>query len=90
MASGEVGKVGVAIDSLADIETLFNGIPLDKVSTSMTINATASYHLSCYIAVGEKQGVSGRSKATESPVVPWSSRYLYLLFDSSAVAKPAY
>ena len=58
MASGEVGKVGVAIDSLADIETLFNGIPLDKVSTSMTINATASYLLSCYIAVGEKQGVS--------------------------------
>lgn len=58
MAAGEVGKVGVAIDSLADMEILFNGIPLDKVSTSMTINATASYLLSCYIAVGEKQGVS--------------------------------
>lgn len=57
MSSGEVGKVGVAIDSLADIETLFQQIPLDKVSTSMTINATASFLLACYIAVGEKQGV---------------------------------
>ncbi len=54
---GEVGKVGVAIDSLADMETLFDGIPLDKVSTSMTINATASILLAMYIAVGEKQGV---------------------------------
>ncbi|MDR2884783.1 MAG: methylmalonyl-CoA mutase family protein, partial [Deferribacteraceae bacterium] len=57
LAEGEVGKVGVAIDSLADMETLFQGIPLDKVSTSMTINATASFLLACYIAVGEKQGV---------------------------------
>ena len=57
MSAGEVGKVGVAIDSLADMEILFKEIPLDKVSTSMTINATASYLLSCYIAVGEKQGV---------------------------------
>ncbi|BBJ28880.1 methylmalonyl-CoA mutase [Athalassotoga saccharophila] len=54
---GEVGKVGVAIDSLADMEILFDGIPLDKVSTSMTINATASILLAMYIAVGEKQGV---------------------------------
>lgn len=58
---GEVGKVGVAIDSLYDMETLFDGIPLDKVSTSMTINATASTLLAMYIAVGEKQGVE-RSK----------------------------
>lgn len=58
MAVGEVGKVGVAIDSLADMETLFDGIPLDKVSTSMTINATAAILLAMYIAVGEKQGVS--------------------------------
>lgn len=58
MAIGEVGKVGVAIDSLADMETLFDGIPLDKVSTSMTINATAAVLLAMYIAVGEKQGVS--------------------------------
>ncbi len=57
MADGEVGKVGVAIDTLADMETLFSGIPLGKVSTSMTINATASVLLSMYIAVAEKQGV---------------------------------
>ena len=56
---GEVGKVGVAIDSLADMETLFKGIPLDKVSTSMTINAPAAVLLAMYIVVGEKQGVSG-------------------------------
>ena len=58
MAEGEVGKVGVAIDSLADMEILFDQIPLDKVSTSMTINATASVLLAMYIAVAEKQGVS--------------------------------
>jgi methylmalonyl-CoA mutase N-terminal domain/subunit len=57
MSVGEVGKVGVAIDSLADMETLFDGIPLDKVSTSMTINSTAAVLLAMYIAVGEKQGV---------------------------------
>jgi methylmalonyl-CoA mutase N-terminal domain/subunit len=57
LAEGEVGKVGVAIDSLKDMETLFDGIPLDKVSTSMTINAPASILLAMYIAVGEKQGV---------------------------------
>jgi methylmalonyl-CoA mutase N-terminal domain/subunit len=55
---GEVGKVGVAIDSLADMETLFDGIPLDKVSTSMTINSTAAILLAMYIVVGEKQGVT--------------------------------
>ncbi len=58
MARGEVGRVGVAIDSLADMEVLFDGIPLDRVSTSMTINATASILLAMYIAVGEKQGVA--------------------------------
>lgn len=57
MARGEVGRVGVAIDSLRDMETLFDEIPLDRVSTSMTINATAMILLSMYIAVGEKQGV---------------------------------
>ena len=57
MAAGEVGKVGVAIDSLADMETLLDGIPLDRISTSMTINATAAVLLAMYIAVGEKQGV---------------------------------
>ncbi|MFD1395124.1 methylmalonyl-CoA mutase [Kroppenstedtia eburnea] len=57
MAAGEVGKVGVAIDSLEDMERLLEGIPLDRVSTSMTINAPASILLAMYIAVGEKQGV---------------------------------
>jgi methylmalonyl-CoA mutase N-terminal domain/subunit len=57
-ALGEVGKSGVAIDSLEDMEILFREIPLDKVSTSMTINSTASILLALYIAVAEKQGVS--------------------------------
>ncbi len=56
MSEGEVGRVGVAIDSLHDMETLFNEIPLNRVSTSMTINSTASILLCMYIAVGEKQG----------------------------------
>jgi methylmalonyl-CoA mutase N-terminal domain/subunit len=57
LADGEVGKVGVAIDTLRDMEILFDGIPLDKVSTSMTINSTAAILLAMYIAVAEKQGV---------------------------------
>jgi len=60
LAEGEVGKVGVAIDSLEDMEVLFDGIPLDKVSTSMTINAPASILLAMYIAVAKKQGVDPR------------------------------
>jgi methylmalonyl-CoA mutase, N-terminal domain len=58
LAAGEVGKVGVAIDSLDDMLTLFDGIPLDQVSTSMTINATASTLLCLYLGVARKQGVS--------------------------------
>ena len=58
MASGEIGRTGVPISSLADMEILFDGIPLDKVSTSMTINSTASILLALYIAVGKKQGVT--------------------------------
>jgi len=58
MSDGEVGRVGVAIDTLRDMECLFEGIPLDKVSTSMTINTTASILLAMVIAVAEKQGVS--------------------------------
>jgi len=58
MSFGEVGKVGVAIDSLEDMEVLFDRIPLGKVSTSMTINSTAAILLAMYIAVGEKQGVA--------------------------------
>jgi len=57
LAEGEVGRCGVAIDSLEDMEVLFDGIPLDQVSTSMTINAPAAILLALYIAVGEKQGV---------------------------------
>lgn len=57
MSEGEVGKVGVAIDSLADMEILFDGIPLDQVSTSMTINSPATVLLAMYMAVAEKQGV---------------------------------
>lgn len=58
ICKGEVGKVGVAIDSLGDMEVLFKDIPLDKVSTSMTINAPSSVLLAMYIAVAKKQGVS--------------------------------
>ena len=60
LAAGEVGKVGVAISSLEDMETLFREIPLDKVSTSMTINAPAAILLAMYVAVARKQGVSGQ------------------------------
>jgi len=58
MSEGEVGKVGVAIDSLQDMEILFDDIPLDKVSTSMTINSTASILLAMYIALADKRGIS--------------------------------
>src|SRR5262245_62456959 len=57
MSEGEVGKCGVAIDSLADMETLFKGIPLDKISTSMATNAPAAILWSMYLIVAEKQGV---------------------------------
>ncbi len=57
ISRGEVGKVGVAVDSLADMEALFEGIPLGRISTSMTINAPAAILLAMYVAVGEKQGV---------------------------------
>jgi len=58
LALGEVGKVGVAIDSLEDMETLFDGIPLEKVSTSMTINSTAAILLCLYVAVAKEQGAN--------------------------------
>ncbi len=58
LARGEVGKVGVAIDSLEDMEALFDGIPLGRVSTSMTINATAAILLALYVAVARKQGAN--------------------------------
>ncbi len=58
LAEGSVGRVGVAVDTLADMEIIFKGIPLDRVSTSMTINAPATVLLAMYIALGEKQGVA--------------------------------
>jgi len=63
MAAGEVGRVGVAISSLADMERLFEGIPLSGVSTSMTINSTASILLACYALVAERQGADRRKLA---------------------------
>ena len=58
VAHGEVGKVGVAIDSIDDMRTLFDGIPLGEVSTSMTVNSAAAMLLAFYVCVGEQQGVS--------------------------------
>ncbi|MCD6294003.1 MAG: methylmalonyl-CoA mutase family protein [Deltaproteobacteria bacterium] len=81
MAIGEVGKVGVAIDSLADMEVLFNEIPLDKVSTSMTINAPAAVLLAMYVAVAEKQGVSAdklRGTIQNDILKEYSSRGTYI------------
>ena len=63
LAAGEVGRVGVAIDSLEDMSRLFDGIPLDRVSTSMTINATAIILLALYVAAGRRQGVDTRGLA---------------------------
>ena len=81
MAVGEVGKVGVAIDSLKDMETLFYKIPLDKVSTSMTINSPAAVLLAMYIAVAEKQGVAiGELRGTiqNDVLKEYSSRGTYI------------
>ena len=61
LASGEVGRVGVAIDSLDDMEALFDGIPLDCVSTSMTINSTAIILLALYVATADSRGIDRRS-----------------------------
>ena len=63
LAAGEVGRVGVAIDSVEDMATLFEGIPLDRVSTSMTINSTAAILLALYIAVGRRQQVAAAKLA---------------------------
>jgi methylmalonyl-CoA mutase N-terminal domain/subunit len=81
MAMGEVGKVGVTIDSLKDMEILFDGIPLEKVSTSMTINAPASILLAMYIAVAEKQGVTTeklRGTVQNDILKEYSSRGTYI------------
>ncbi len=81
MAMGEVGKVGVAIDSLKDMETLFDSIPLDKVSTSMTINAPASILLAMYIAVADQQEVPSeklRGTIQNDILKEYSSRGTYI------------
>jgi len=81
MAMGEVGKVGVAIDSLRDMETLFDAIPLDRVSTSMTINAPAAVLLAMYIAVAERQGISAdklRGTIQNDILKEYSSRGTYI------------
>jgi methylmalonyl-CoA mutase N-terminal domain/subunit len=81
MAMGEVGKVGVAIDSLRDMEILFDGIPLDKVSTSMTINAPASILLAMYMAVAEQEGVASeklRGTIQNDILKEYSSRGTYI------------
>ena len=72
LSDGEVGRVGVAVDTLEDMERLFSGIPLDKVSTSMTINATAAMLLLLYELAADKQGVPatalrGRTRAPRCP-----------------------
>ena len=67
LAAGEVGRVGVAIDSLEDMAELFDGIPLDRVSTSMTINSTAIILLALYVAVAERQGVGARPTVRHGP-----------------------
>jgi methylmalonyl-CoA mutase N-terminal domain/subunit len=61
MAEGEVGRVGVAIDSIEDMRVLFDGIPLDQISTSMTINATAAVLLALYVALADEQGIDRKS-----------------------------
>jgi len=81
LATGEVGKVGVSISSLKDMETLFDQIPLDKVSTSMTINAPAGILLAMYIAVGAQQGVSPdqlRGTIQNDILKEYSSRGTYI------------
>ncbi len=81
MSLGEVGKVGVAIDSLRDMETLFAEIPLDQVSTSMTINAPAAVLLAMYIAVADKQGVAAdklRGTIQNDILKEYSSRGTYI------------
>jgi methylmalonyl-CoA mutase N-terminal domain/subunit len=81
MAMGEVGKVGVAVSSLQDMETLFDGIPLDQVSTSMTINSPAAVLLAMYLAVAEKQGISPeqlRGTIQNDILKEYSSRGTYI------------
>src|SRR5271157_4157734 len=81
LARGEVGKVGVSIDSLQDMERLFQGIPLDQVSTSMTINSPCAVVLAMYLAMAEKQGVAFdklRGTVQNDILKEYSSRGTYI------------
>ena len=82
MARGEVGRVGVAIDSIHDMRRLFDGIPLDQVTTSMTINSTASILLALYLVVAEEQGVAwakvGGTRPERHPQGVRGARHLHL------------
>jgi methylmalonyl-CoA mutase N-terminal domain/subunit len=81
LAQGEVGKVGVAIDSLWDMETLFKGIPLDKVSTSMTINSPCAVIMAMYLAMAEKQGIPFselRGTIQNDPLKEYPARGTYI------------
>ena len=90
VAHGEVGKVGVAIDSAADMRTLFDGIPLDKVSTSMTINAPAAVLLLMYQTVGEEQGARPEQADRHDPErrAQGVHRPRHLHLPAAAVAAP--
>ena len=92
LALGEVGKVGVAIDSLDDMERLFAGIPLDEVSTSMTINATAAILLSLYLAVARKQNVPFKQSQGHAAKrhLERVHRARHLHLSTRAVAAPGY
>jgi len=73
MATGEVGQCGVAVSSLKDMETLFDGIPLDKVSTSMTINGPAAMLLAMYVAIGDRQGERQSQRVFRSEALHFST-----------------
>jgi methylmalonyl-CoA mutase N-terminal domain/subunit len=90
LAEGEVGKVGVPIDTLRDVELLFDGIPIDKVSTSMTINSTAAILWAMYIAMAEKQGVKpvvlqGTIQNDILKEYPARGTYIYPPFESMRI-----
>ena len=90
LALGEVGRVGVAISSLADMEQVFKGIPLDKVSTSMTINATAPILLALYLVVANKQGVpwSKLTGTVQNDILKEYSRARHVHLSTHTVAAP--
>ena len=92
LAKGEVGKVGVPIGHLGDMRTLFDGIPLDKMNTSMTINAPAAWLLSLYIAAAEAQGASRKELqgTTQNDIIKeYLSRGTYIFPPAPSPRPPA-